>query len=95
VTDTILIVEDEPDFAALLELWIGRAGYETVLAANGPDALRRFYEHHPALMILDVSLPGLDGWQIVERSSSSRRAVPRLTRSVASSLAPTTTSPNR
>jgi DNA-binding response OmpR family regulator len=67
VTDTILIVEDEPDFAALLELWIGRAGYETVLAANGPDALRRFYEHHPALMILDVSLPGLDGWQIVER----------------------------
>jgi DNA-binding response OmpR family regulator len=67
VSDTILIVEDEPEFAALLDLWVRRAGYETILAANGPDALRAFYEHHPALMILDVSLPGLDGWQIVER----------------------------
>jgi two-component system, OmpR family, KDP operon response regulator KdpE len=67
VTDTILIVEDEPDFAGLVELWMGRAGYRTVVAATGTDALRRFYEDHPDLVILDVSLPALDGWQIIER----------------------------
>jgi DNA-binding response OmpR family regulator len=67
VTDTILIVEDEPDFAALVELWMGRAGYRTVVAATGTDALRRFYDDRPDLVILDVSLPALDGWQIIER----------------------------
>jgi two-component system, OmpR family, KDP operon response regulator KdpE len=67
VAETILIVEDEPEFAALVELWMGRAGYETVVASTGTDALRRFYDDHPDLVILDVSLPGIDGWRIIER----------------------------
>ena len=67
MADTILIVEDEPEFADLVELWMGRAGYRTMVARTGPDALRLFYEDHPDLLILDVSLPGLDGWQIIAR----------------------------
>jgi DNA-binding response OmpR family regulator len=67
VPETILIVEDEPEFAALVELWMDRAGYRTVAAASGTEALRRFYDEHPDLVILDVSLPGLDGWRIIER----------------------------
>jgi two-component system KDP operon response regulator KdpE len=67
VAETILIVEDEPEFAALVVLWMGRAGYRTVAAATGTDALRRFYDEHPDLVILDVALPGLDGWRIIER----------------------------
>jgi DNA-binding response OmpR family regulator len=67
VAETVLIVEDEPEFAALLELWIGQAGYRTVAAATGPDGLGRFYDERPDLVILDVALPGLDGWQLVER----------------------------
>jgi two-component system, OmpR family, KDP operon response regulator KdpE len=67
VAEPILIVEDEPEFAGLLELWIGRAGYRPIVAGTGNDALRQFYEHHPALVVLDVSLPGLDGWQVIER----------------------------
>ena len=67
MAETVLLVEDEPEFAALLELWIGQAGYRTVIARTGSDALRRFYEEHPDLVILDVALPGLDGWQLVER----------------------------
>jgi DNA-binding response OmpR family regulator len=63
----VLIVEDEPEFAALLELWIGQAGYRTVAASNGPEGLGRFYNERPDLVILDVALPGLDGWQLVER----------------------------
>jgi DNA-binding response OmpR family regulator len=65
--ETVLIVEDEPEFAALLELWVRTAGYEPVVAATGNDALRRFYESRPDLVLLDLSLPGLDGWQVLER----------------------------
>jgi DNA-binding response OmpR family regulator len=67
VAETVLIVEDEPEFAALVELWMTNAGYRTVTARTGPDALRRFYDEHPDLVILDVALPGLDGWQLLER----------------------------
>ena len=67
MAEQILIVEDEPEFAALLELWMRQSGYQPLTAASGNDALRRFYESHPDLVILDVSLPGLDGWQVVER----------------------------
>lgn len=67
MAETVLIVEDEPEFAALVDLWMVQAGYLTVTARTGPDALRRFYEDHPDLVILDVALPGLDGWQLLER----------------------------
>lgn len=65
--ETVLIVEDEPEFAALVEVWVGKAGYRTVTARTGPDALRRFYDERPDLVVLDVALPGLDGWQLLER----------------------------
>jgi DNA-binding response OmpR family regulator len=67
VAERILVVEDEPEFADLLALWIARAGYEPVTASSGAEALRQFYERHPDLVILDVALPGLDGWQVIER----------------------------
>ena len=65
--ETILIVEDEPEFAELVELWMTRAGYRAVIARTGPEGLRRFYDEHPDLVILDVAMPGLDGWQLIER----------------------------
>ena len=67
MAETILIVEDEPEFADLVALWMTRAGYRTVIARTGPDGLRRFYDERPDLVILDVALPGLDGWQLIER----------------------------
>jgi DNA-binding response OmpR family regulator len=67
MSETVLIVEDEPEFAGLLELWIERAGYRPTMARSGSEALRRFYEDHPDLVLLDVALPGLDGWQVIER----------------------------
>jgi two-component system, OmpR family, KDP operon response regulator KdpE len=67
VNETILIVEDEPEFAALLERWITQAGYTSSIARSGTEALRLFYERHPDLVLLDVALSGLDGWQVVER----------------------------
>jgi two-component system KDP operon response regulator KdpE len=67
VNETILLVEDEPEFAALLERWITQTGYSCVIARTGNEALRLFYEQHPDLVVLDVSLPGLDGWLVIER----------------------------
>ena len=67
MADTILVVEDEPDFAALLELWMTEAGYRAIVATTGHEALARFYDAHPSLVVLDVALPGLDGWQVIER----------------------------
>ena len=67
MAETVLVVEDEPEFADLVELWMTQAGYRTVAARTGPDALRRFYDERPDLVILDVALPGLDGWQLLER----------------------------
>jgi DNA-binding response OmpR family regulator len=67
VAETVLIVEDEPEFADLVALWMTDAGYRPVTARTGPDGLRRFYDERPDLVILDVALPGLDGWQLLER----------------------------
>src|SRR4029079_5779534 len=44
-----------------------RAGYRAATARTGPDGLRRFYDERPDLIILDVAVPGLDGWQLIER----------------------------
>lgn len=67
MAEHILIVEDEAEFAGLLKLWVERSGYRATVAGTGRDALRSFHEGRPDLVILDVSLPGLDGWQLMER----------------------------
>jgi DNA-binding response OmpR family regulator len=63
----ILVVEDDPEFASLLSLWLERAGMSPRIAATGADALRAVYDHRPDLVTLDVGLPHLDGWQLCAR----------------------------
>ena len=60
----LLIVEDDPDIADLLVHYMERAGFTTVVAATGHDALARAQQDPPDLMILDRMLPGLDGLDI-------------------------------
>ena len=67
MNELVLVVEDEPEFGELLELWIGRSGYRTTRAGNGREALQTFHELRPDLVVLDVSVPGFDGWQVLER----------------------------
>ncbi len=59
--DLILVVDDDPKIAALVKLYLDRAGFAVVTAGNGMDALRLMRESQPALMVLDLMLPGLDG----------------------------------
>lgn len=67
MTERVLIVEDEPEFAALIELWVRRSGRQTAVATSGTDAMRLLWELRPDLVTLDVALPGLDGWTMCER----------------------------
>jgi DNA-binding response OmpR family regulator len=64
---TLLLIEDEAGIRDLLRLWLERAGYQCVETGNGREALRLFYETHPDLVILDLALPEMTGWQICER----------------------------
>jgi DNA-binding response OmpR family regulator len=67
---SILIVEDDPASAALLRDALAGLGYETMLAGNGLLALEMAHKHKPDLVILDWSLPGLDGIEVCRRLRS-------------------------
>ncbi len=67
MTERVLIVEDEPEFAALVELWVRRSGRETTVATSGSEAMRLLWDQRPDLVTLDVGLPGIDGWTLCER----------------------------
>ncbi|MGC8466104.1 MAG: response regulator transcription factor [Acidimicrobiales bacterium] len=65
VEQTIVVVEDDPSIADLLSTYLRNAGYRTLLAGDGTKALELFKREHPAMMILDLNLPGeLDGLDI-------------------------------
>jgi DNA-binding response OmpR family regulator len=63
----ILVVDDDEDIRSLLRELLSRAGYRVEEAANGRAALRQLFETPPALVLLDVSMPELDGYQTLER----------------------------
>ncbi|MCU0483208.1 MAG: response regulator transcription factor [Chloroflexi bacterium] len=65
--ERILVVEDEPEFAELTALWLERHGWQPLVAGDGREALRLLDAARPDLVLLDVGLPGLDGWGVVER----------------------------
>jgi len=60
----ILVVDDEESVRELIELYMKKEGFEVLHAKDGKEALRLNGEHHPDLIILDLMLPGLDGWEV-------------------------------
>jgi DNA-binding response OmpR family regulator len=64
---TILVVDDEADIRELLRELLTRSDYEVLEAGDGKAALRALYDGSPALILLDVSMPTLDGWGTLER----------------------------
>jgi CheY-like chemotaxis protein len=67
---TILVVEDEPNVRKLVVVNLIKRGYQVLEAANGQQALEHLYHHKPALMVLDIKLPDLSGWEILDRVNS-------------------------
>ncbi len=62
--ERILVVDDDTNICELLRLYLEKEGYEVALAHNGADAVTAFRELSPSLMLLDIMLPVLDGWQV-------------------------------
>ena len=61
---TVLIVEDDRNIADLLRLYLEKEGYTVVIAPDGMRGVEQFRTVHPSLVLLDLMLPGLDGWGV-------------------------------
>ena len=64
---SVLVVDDEADIRSLVRELLERAGHDVVEAGDGNEGLRAFFSARPDLVVLDVSMPGLDGWGMLER----------------------------
>ncbi len=62
--ERIMIVDDDTNICELLRLYLEKDGYETAIFHDGQSALQSFREKEPDLVLLDIMLPGLDGWQV-------------------------------
>jgi two-component system, OmpR family, alkaline phosphatase synthesis response regulator PhoP len=63
----VLVVDDEPALIELLNEWLEKGGYEVFSALDGLAGLREFFKHQPDLSILDVAMPGLNGFELSQR----------------------------
>jgi len=61
----ILLVDDDPNISQLVNLYLTKEGFEVDVSMNGTEALRQFKASPPSLMLLDVMLPGMDGWSVL------------------------------
>ena len=67
---TILVVEDEPNVRKLVVVNLDKRGHQVLEAENGQQALEYLANQKPALMVLDIKLPDLSGWDILDRLST-------------------------
>ncbi|PWW08763.1 DNA-binding response OmpR family regulator [Paenibacillus cellulosilyticus] len=64
---TIMVVEDEPAIARVLAAYLRKAGFDVTLASDGRKALELFAQKPPSLILLDVMLPHMDGWEVLRQ----------------------------
>jgi len=82
VRGSVLVVDDEPTIAEVVSRYLQRAGYETRVAVDGPQAVELAESSRPDLVVLDLMLPGLDGLEVMRRirnADGERTAVILLT----------------
>jgi DNA-binding response OmpR family regulator len=65
--EKILIIDDDMELLGLTQMWLLNAGYDAVTAEDGSAGLRRVYISRPDLVLLDVNMPRLDGWEVCRR----------------------------
>jgi two-component system phosphate regulon response regulator PhoB len=78
--ERVLVVDDEADIVALVAYHLARAGYRVSTASSGTDALTAARQEHPALVVLDLMLPGLSGYEVLEelRGHAATKDIPVL-----------------
>ena len=63
---SVLVVDDEPQVVWVLQFSLEAEGYTTYAASNGIEALSEISQHRPSMMVLDIMMPGMDGWTVLE-----------------------------
>ncbi len=63
----ILVVEDEPTLRELVSFVLSGKGYEIMSVSTGEEAVEALHKHRPELVVLDIMLPGIDGWEVCKR----------------------------
>jgi two-component system sensor histidine kinase ChiS len=64
---TVVVADDDPVTVALVETTLQKAGFRPVVAANGQAAMRAILSEKPAVLILDLGMPGMSGFDVLER----------------------------
>ncbi|HRQ39257.1 MAG TPA: response regulator transcription factor [Chloroflexota bacterium] len=76
--ETILVVDDEANIRDLARLYLEKDGYRVVTAVNGQQALDLLQQNPPTLMVLDLMLPGIDGWEVCRQVRAANNHLPIL-----------------
>lgn len=64
---TILVVEDQEDNRKILRDLLTSKGYRVIEVENGYEGIQKTVEHHPDLILMDIQLPGIDGYEVIKR----------------------------
>ncbi|MBE7532340.1 MAG: response regulator transcription factor [Ardenticatenaceae bacterium] len=75
---TILVVDDETNIRDLARLYLEKDGYRVITAVDGQQALDLIQQNPPTLMVLDLMLPGIDGWEVCRRLRAAHNPLPIL-----------------
>jgi DNA-binding response OmpR family regulator len=67
MTEKILVIDDEDTTLQLIGMLLERRGYEVIRAMRAEDGLRKAYRTHPDLVLLDIMMPEMDGWEVCRR----------------------------
>ena len=65
--DTILVIDDDKDLTFMLKAQLERKNHKVVVASSGREGLQKAYQARPDLIILDIMMPGMDGWEVCRR----------------------------
>jgi two-component system KDP operon response regulator KdpE len=65
--ETVLVVDDDPDLIELIQYNLEGEGYAVIAARDGQEGLRLFYQDRPDVVVLDIAMPKLDGYQVCQR----------------------------
>jgi len=63
----VLVIDDDVEVAGLVKVWLEKHDFEVAIAGDGMAGLRQLYQMHPDLVILDVAMPRMDGWEVCRR----------------------------